>query len=54
MAGEGTWIMHLQSLRRPIPPGDNTENGGEVGAEILPPYSNMFWPIPASEELFNN
>lgn len=54
MAGEGTWIMYLQSLRKPIPAGDHVENGGATGTLIEAPYSNMYWPIPASENLFIN
>jgi hypothetical protein len=53
MAGEGTWLMHLQSLRKPIPPGDHVDNGGVTGPQINPPYSEMYWPRPASEDLFN-
>lgn len=53
MAGEGTWLMHLQSLRKPIPPGDHIDNGGVTGPQVNAPYSEMYWLTPASEDLFN-
>lgn len=54
LAGEGVWLIHLQSLRKPIPSGDHVDNGGETGSQIEPPYSQMYWPTPASEDLFSN
>lgn len=57
LAGEGTWQIYLHSMRMPIPQGDHKDNywftEDHPELTILPPYSNQYWPIPASEDLFN-
>lgn len=54
LAGEGVWLIYLQSMRKPIPPGDHVNNGGVTGPQIDAPYKQMYWPTPASEDLFGN
>lgn len=56
LAGEGTWMIYLHAFKKPIPQGDHKDNYWMVDKPelaILPPYSNQYWPIPASEDLFN-
>lgn len=49
LAGEGFWINYLQAMGLTIKKGDH----GGLGNDINPPYSNMYWPMPADEVRFH-